>query len=632
MGSPQDEQYDVVVVGARCAGATVATLVARSGRRVLLVDRAEFPSDTVSTHQLFPDSLDLLDRLGVGDRLRATHRLRPVRYSWRVMGHAVKGGFTPVGSHDRTVSIRRVALDAALVATAVESGADTRFGTSVSELVGSGTPGDPVRGVVLGTGERVLAPWVVGADGRSSTVARRLHLPATRQAEGEVAMLFAYWEGLPDSDWCQIDVHGRLGLMSAPCEDGVHLLSVAGPADLTRGSAEQRAEAYRSALRRFPTTLNPRLLAQARQVSPVVVVPETMLRGFERPATGPGWALVGDAGLFKHPVTAQGIGDALAQGWFVGSALARGDDLEGYPAWRDDRAADFYEWSYQAARFPTPEATALYSGLAADPVAGQEFLDTFTRRHRPSEVLTRERRTRWRAAWAYEEGIAELSRLIEGVDEAAMEHAVPACPEWSVGDLLAHLAGVAEDAARGAYVDGAIDAWREPELAERREEWTASHVGRLTDRTRDGLLRRLRRNGGRLVTAIRQGDPAIVEGPAWLVLAPVGDLSVHLADLREALGVPDDTDGPVTRLGFASYRDWLHTRLVTVGLPAIRLSDGHREWTVGAGEPVSCVTAPRQELFRMISGRRSAATIRQYHWTTDPEPYLTVIAPYPLPG
>ena len=135
MGSPQDHQYDAIVVGARCAGATVATLLARAGRRVLLVDRAEFPSDTVSTHQLFPDSLDLLDRLGVGDRLRARHQLRPVRYSWRIMGHAVRGGFSPVGSHDRTVSIRRVALDAALVETAVEAGAHTRFGTAVSELV-----------------------------------------------------------------------------------------------------------------------------------------------------------------------------------------------------------------------------------------------------------------------------------------------------------------------------------------------------------------------------------------------------------------------------------------------------------------------------------------------------------------
>ena len=245
-----------------------------------------------------------------------------------MLGHAVAGGFTPVGGHDRTCSIRRVALDAALVETAAAAGAELRLGAEVGDIIGSGTEADPVRGVVLRGGERLRAPWVIGADGRTSTVARRLGLPASQHRRGEMAMLFAYWEGLPDSDWCQIDVHEQLALMSAPCEDGVHLLSVAGPADLTRGSAIQRQQTYLSSLRRFPAILNPRLLEQGRQVSPVVAVPETMLRGFVRPAHGPGWALVGDAGLFKHPVTAQGIGDALAQGWYVGSALGRGEDLD----------------------------------------------------------------------------------------------------------------------------------------------------------------------------------------------------------------------------------------------------------------------------------------------------------------
>ena len=145
-------------------------------------------------------------------------------------------------------------------------------------------------------------------------------------------MLFAYWEGLPDSGWCHIDVQSRLSLMSSPAEDGIHLLSVAGPPELTRGSAEQREAAYLAALQAFPATFDPHLLDGARRVSPLVVVPETMLRGFVRPATGPGWVLVGDAGLFKHPVTAQGIGDALAQASYVGTALGRGDDLRDYAA------------------------------------------------------------------------------------------------------------------------------------------------------------------------------------------------------------------------------------------------------------------------------------------------------------
>src|ERR671911_1327309 len=105
--SDEKEQYDVIVVGARCAGSATATVLARAGRRVLLLDRDEFPSDTVSTHQLFPDSLHLLDQLGAGELLRARHELRPVEYSWRVLGHAVAGGFSPIGGHDRPISVRR---------------------------------------------------------------------------------------------------------------------------------------------------------------------------------------------------------------------------------------------------------------------------------------------------------------------------------------------------------------------------------------------------------------------------------------------------------------------------------------------------------------------------------------------
>src|SRR4029453_11969059 len=100
-----DERYDAVVVGARCAGSALGTLLARSGRRVLMIDRDRFPSDTVSTHMMFPDTLDRLDDLGVLTRLAAGHRLRPVRFSWRVLGHDVAGPFTPVGGRDRGLCV-----------------------------------------------------------------------------------------------------------------------------------------------------------------------------------------------------------------------------------------------------------------------------------------------------------------------------------------------------------------------------------------------------------------------------------------------------------------------------------------------------------------------------------------------
>ena len=117
-GSASNESvatYDAVVVGARCAGSSLAVRLARGGWRVAVVDRARFPSDTVSTHVIFPDGVARLDDLGVLKRLARRHDLTPARYSWRVLGHEVAGCFTPVGGHDRALSVRRVSLDAAMV-------------------------------------------------------------------------------------------------------------------------------------------------------------------------------------------------------------------------------------------------------------------------------------------------------------------------------------------------------------------------------------------------------------------------------------------------------------------------------------------------------------------------------------
>lgn len=620
------ERYDAVVVGARCAGSTLATLLARAGWRVLLLDRDQFPSDTVSTHVMFPDTLQRLDELGVLAELRAAHEVRMVKFSWRVLGHDVAGGFTPVGGYDRATCVRRITLDAAMVDVATAAGVEFRAGVEVSALIGD----DPVQGVVLGTGERIESTWVFGADGRVSTVARRLGVPATDEKRGEMAFLLAYWRGLPPSDWCHIDVHEQAALMSVPCEDGIHLLSVTGTPEITRGSAAQREERYLAALHQFPAVLNARLLESAERISPIVVVPETMLRGYYRKATGPGWALLGDAGHFKHPVTAQGIGDAIEQAWYIGTTLAAGGDLDGYQDWRDRRAAEFYEWSYGLAVFARGRAAGHFSGLASDPVAGQEFLDTFTKRVRPSQVNTRERSRRWNAAWSYDDGRRQILAL--DLDEERLARQVPACPDWTVRDLLAHLTGIAEDSLRGTYFADAIDAWRDPGLADQREAWTAGQVSTRAGRAFESVLREFDEYSGRLVTLMRRGEGQVLDGPSWLLSAPVGDLAVHLADLREALGLAPDPSAPITQYGFAAYRDWLRARITDRGLPALRLSDGNETWALGPGEPAVTVVADRNELFRAITGRRSEPDIRGYEWSGDPAPYLPIIAPYPLPA
>ena len=621
------ETYDAVVVGARCAGATLATLLARAGWRVLLLDRDQFPSDTSSTHVMFPDTLQRLDDLGALRRLKEAHDIPELGFSWRVLGHQVAGRFAPFGEHDHASCVRRVVLDAVLVDLARDVGVDVRTGATVASLIGAGARPTRCAG---SCSSRASGSGRAGSSARTGVCPRWRTVSAYRpsaELRGEMAFLLAYWRGLPASGWCQIDVHEHAALMSTPCEDGLHLLSLAGPPEATRGDASVRAERYAEGLRQFPAVLNPRLLDGAEQVSPLVVVPETMMRGHYRRAAGPGWALVGDAGHFKHPATAQGIGDAIQQAGFVAEAVLAGDDLSAYQDWRDGRAAEFYEWSFRSARFGTRRSAALYSGLAADPAASQQFLDTFTKTTRPSEVFTPARMAQWRAASAYDDGRRAVRAMVEDLSEEQLELTVPACPEWTVRGLVAHLVGVAEDTANNAFFPGAADAWRDTSLAAAREAWTAGHVAARASWDRDALLRALEDAGSSVVTALRAG----LDGPRWTLTAPVADMSVHLHDLAEALDLPSPDAAVATQLGFAVYRAWLGNRIVASGLPALCLTDGERSWTLGDGDPDATLTAGQHELFRAISGRRSAAEIRGYEWEGDPTPYLSVISPYPLP-
>ena len=390
-------RYDAVVVGARCAGAPLAQRLAERGWSVLLVDREPPPADIVSTHYLFPNGLERLRELGALERIEAEHRLNPLSYSVRILGNEVEGPFPPVGGFEGMCGITRPVLDQALLDAAIDAGAETRFGEKVTGLLGTGREADPVRGVVLEGGEEIEARWVLGADGRTSTVARLLRLPKEREVAGEVGIMYAYWRGRPESDRFRVEAREFASLSWGMCEDDLSILMLGVPAEQTRGDAEQRQRFFLESLGRFEW-FDPRSLDGAEQVSPIRVAPETMLRGFFRQATGPGWALVGDAAHFKHPSTAQGISDAIEQALHVAEALgAGGEDLSGYEAWRDERAREHYEWSYDYARLPRPEtAGPIFAGLAADPEAGQAFRDSFCRLARPrSDVLTGERLGRW---------------------------------------------------------------------------------------------------------------------------------------------------------------------------------------------------------------------------------------------
>ena len=147
-------------------------------------------------------------------------------------------------------------------------------------------------------------------------------------------------------------------LYHGPVEDGLYMLIANGVPDLAQGTKEERERKYMETIRRFPETFDPKRLDGAEMVTEVTVAPETLMRGFFRKPTGPGWALVGDASYFKHPGTAQGIGDAVEAGARTWPTRSRADggSLDGYEEWRDAKAAEHYDWSFAWGRFPNPES------------------------------------------------------------------------------------------------------------------------------------------------------------------------------------------------------------------------------------------------------------------------------------
>ena len=391
------EDKDAVIVGARCAGSTLAIRLAECGWDVLLVDRDTFPSETISTHGVYPNTLARFERLGVMDSLRASHHVALLENRLVGLGNEVEGLFSPIDGYDRMAVIRRSALDKAIVDTALAAGAQARFGERVVGLIGSGTEEDPVSGVVMENGDRVNAKWVFGADGRGSTVAGKLGIGKERVQKGEVAFLFAYWRDIPDNGYGTLEIHEREFASRSAVEDRLHLLIAIGDAELSRGTQRERHQKYNELLRRFPEMLEPDVLKRAQMVTDVVAAPESLMRGFFRKPAGPGWALLGDAGHFKHPGTAQGICDAVEQAIYIAEQLsAPGSALERYEAWRDARASEHYDWSFAWGRFPHVEASEkLWKGWATDAAAGQDLRDSFSRLVEPSQVMSKERLARW---------------------------------------------------------------------------------------------------------------------------------------------------------------------------------------------------------------------------------------------
>lgn len=221
--------FDVIVVGARCAGSTTAMLLARKGYRVLAVDHSFFPSDTVSTHILHPLGVGALSRWGLLDRLVATGCPPIHTYAFDFGAFTIAGA---PGTDENPVAYcpRRTILDKLLVDAAAESGAEIREGFAVEEIIIEGERAVGIKGrSKRGGSVTEYAHVIVGADGRHSMVSKAVQAEQYREKPRLLAGYYSYWSGLPMSGRFESYIRDRRAFAVVPTHDDLTLVVAGWP-------------------------------------------------------------------------------------------------------------------------------------------------------------------------------------------------------------------------------------------------------------------------------------------------------------------------------------------------------------------------------------------------------------------
>jgi flavin-dependent dehydrogenase len=393
----RDRPYDVIVVGGRCAGSPLAALLARQGLRVAVLEQAEFPRDTLSSHVFEADGLAFLDRLGVTEELAATGAPFVKRADTNIDGVRVLAGwpYRP-GEPGGVASVRRPLLDSILARTAEEAGAEVHMGAKVVALLEEDGRVVGVRVAEDAREGELHAALVVGADGRNSTVAR---LAGSRKYNVTPNQRVIYWTYFEDADTGSEPTFvthrwDRRFVLGIPTDSGLYQVLI----------LPDRTE-----LDRLRTDLEARFIDYAQSCEPVAAAIAGARRvgkfmgavrweGYFREASGPGWVLVGDAGHFKDPAPGRGISDAFSQVDRLAPAIVSGLGRSGrsldeamarWGRWRDAEFTPHY-WlatDFGEAGHPPAVLPEIFGQLKAQG-RSDLFYEVLNHRASPMELIT----------------------------------------------------------------------------------------------------------------------------------------------------------------------------------------------------------------------------------------------------
>jgi 2-polyprenyl-6-methoxyphenol hydroxylase-like FAD-dependent oxidoreductase len=354
-------------------------LLARRGYNVLVVDRATFPSDTISTHLVHPPGVAALKRWGLLDRVVATGCPPIDTYSFDFGPFTISGS---PGTPEAPLAYgpRRTVLDKLLVDAASESGAEVREAFTVDEIVFENDRVAGIRGHGQ-SGQSVTerARVVIGADGRYSQVAAAVKPEQYNEKPELLCGYYSYWSGVPMANRFEVYNRPDRGFAAATTNDDLTLVVGGWPYAEFEANKSDIEGNFLKTIDLVPSFAE-RLMQGKR---------EERFRGaavanYFRKPYGPGWALVGDAGYNRDFITAQGISDAFRDAELCAAAIDQAlsgdpfdDAMAEYHSTRDQRVLPMFELTCQLATLepPPPEMQQLLGAVAGN----QEAMDGFVR-------------------------------------------------------------------------------------------------------------------------------------------------------------------------------------------------------------------------------------------------------------
>ena len=387
--------YDVIVVGGRCAGAATALLLARQGHKVLIVDQATFPSDVkLSTHLVWHAGVDLLQKWGVLDALHAT-KCPPLKAFSLDMGELILRGCPPGSQMGEALAPRRIVMDQVLLDAALAAGAQLHQGITFEDVIKDGDRVIGIRGRQQdGTTFTAHAKLVVGADGNHSRVARTVGSDDYNVSPKEAGAYntYAYFSGVK-LDGVEFFSRPERMFYAWPTHDDKVIVGIIQPGHAPRVERADVEAQFYSELDTWVPSLAARVRAGQREEAWLGAAIGT----FCRQASGPGWALVGDAGLTMDPISAAGITNALRDADTLSDLVHAGlsgqstldEALAGYQAKRDAVSVPLLQFAQEMAKLapPTEDVIKLFVALAGNQVQTDRYFGVFGQTVTPGEFF-----------------------------------------------------------------------------------------------------------------------------------------------------------------------------------------------------------------------------------------------------